>query len=100
MHSFEVHSNKSACIKKVRLGLEEVFTRSLENPWVLCSVLVNTLATTGGSPCVGLLPVCEATAYCPVTASWVLLVGRFSSDSNISSPGAGISYKINRCKKV
>ena len=23
MHSFEVHSNESACIKKVRLGLEE-----------------------------------------------------------------------------
>ena len=24
MHSFEVHSNKSACRKKVRLGLEQV----------------------------------------------------------------------------
>ena len=24
MHSFEVHSNKSACIKKGRLGLEQV----------------------------------------------------------------------------
>ena len=24
MHSFEVHSNKSACITKVRLGLEQV----------------------------------------------------------------------------
>ena len=24
MHSFEVHSNESACIKKVRLGLEQV----------------------------------------------------------------------------
>ena len=26
MHSFEVHSNESACRKKVRLGLEQVFT--------------------------------------------------------------------------
>ena len=24
MHSFEVHSNESACRKKVRLGLEQV----------------------------------------------------------------------------
>ena len=24
MHGFEVHSNESACIKKVRLGLEQV----------------------------------------------------------------------------
>ena len=27
MHSFEVHSNESACRKKVRLGLEEVVGR-------------------------------------------------------------------------
>ena len=26
MHSFEVHSNESACRKKVRLGLEQVLT--------------------------------------------------------------------------
>ena len=26
MHSFEVHSNESACRKKVRLGLEQVIT--------------------------------------------------------------------------
>ena len=26
MQNFEVHSNKSACRKKVRLGLEQVFT--------------------------------------------------------------------------
>ena len=25
MHSFEVHSNESACKKKVRLGMEQVF---------------------------------------------------------------------------
>ena len=25
MHRFEVHSNESACRKKVRLGLEQVF---------------------------------------------------------------------------
>ena len=24
MHSFEVHSNESACTKKVRLGMEQV----------------------------------------------------------------------------
>ena len=28
MHSFEVHSNESACRKKVRLGLEQVHSRS------------------------------------------------------------------------
>ena len=28
MHSFEVHSNESACRKKVRLGLEQVITSS------------------------------------------------------------------------
>ena len=26
MHSFEVHSNESACRKKVRLKLEQVYT--------------------------------------------------------------------------
>ena len=26
IHSFEVHSNESACRKKVRLGLEQVFS--------------------------------------------------------------------------
>ena len=26
MHCFEVHSNESACRKKVRLGLEQVYT--------------------------------------------------------------------------
>ena len=26
MHSFEVHSNESACIKKVRIGLEQVLS--------------------------------------------------------------------------
>ena len=28
MHSFEVHSNESACRKKVRLGLEQINRRS------------------------------------------------------------------------
>ena len=28
MHSFEVHSNESACRKKVRLGLEQVYIRT------------------------------------------------------------------------
>ena len=27
MHSFEVHSNESACIKSGRLGLEQVYTK-------------------------------------------------------------------------
>ena len=30
MHSFEVHSNESACRKKVRLGLEQVIEKNLE----------------------------------------------------------------------
>ena len=39
MHSFEVHSNESACRKKVRLGLEQVYDhRSLKLPTVICLV--------------------------------------------------------------
>ena len=32
MHSFEVHSNESACRKKVRLGLEQVI-RQIQSEW-------------------------------------------------------------------
>ena len=31
MHSFEVHSNESACRKKVRLGLEQVMYGKIGN---------------------------------------------------------------------
>ena len=36
MHSFEVHSNESACIKKVRLGLEQVYYQWGRKDAILC----------------------------------------------------------------
>ena len=39
MHSFKVHLNESACIKKVRIGLEQVVTHLHQNiqcwRWIL-----------------------------------------------------------------
>ena len=47
MHSFEVHSNESACRKSGRLGLEQVSWECLINALMLSeSLLIKTLMLT------------------------------------------------------
>ena len=39
MHIFEVHSNENACRKKVRLGLEQVYSKTLNKPKLVSEFL-------------------------------------------------------------
>ena len=42
MHSFEVHSNESACTKSGRLGLEQVFTNVSKHLFKIRTRLLHT----------------------------------------------------------
>ena len=69
MHSFEVHSNESACRKKVRLGLEQVH---IYNPNLLSAVWSDLVATGKEDSRKMLDAVCQSNAWHLVLAPLVI----------------------------
>ena len=63
------------------------------------NVPVNTFTDTGGASCIRFGTACKYTDPFTVIAFCSASLGRLFSACVIAALGAGISYKINRCKE-